>query len=123
MTDSQISRVDYQKIMVILSEKRTAHTTLRSGIAVCAFSMTIISFLIALGFGHQFASSTMVLVFYLFCAAMLFFGVYLIRRGLVRIAFHDRMLTRILDRNPELASVFYSRERADNLQKNNAEDD
>lgn len=118
MADDHISQLDFQKIMVVLSEKRTAHTTLRTGIAVCVFSLTIISFSIAIISSLNLASGKILFtLFYALCGVMLAFGIYLIHRGLVRITFHDRVMTSILGRNHELATVFYSKQRSQRLKK------
>jgi intracellular sulfur oxidation DsrE/DsrF family protein len=113
MSDEKISQTDFQKLMLLLAEKRTAHTTLRSGIALCAFSMTIISFILLMA--SRVTSNLEGIVFTVLGSGsvfMLTLGVYFIRRGFTRMQFHDTLINQILYSNSEASCLFYhTRER------------
>lgn len=113
MDNKQISQTDFQKLMLLLAEKRTAHTTLRSGIALCAFSMTIISFILLMTSNIE-GSFDLIIFIALGTGSilMLALGIYFIRRGFTRMRFHDALINQILYSNAEASSLFYhTRER------------
>lgn len=118
MTDEKISQKDFQKLMLLLAEKRTAHTTLRSGIALCAFSMTIISFIILMA--SKVTSNLEGIVFTILgtgSVLMLTLGVYFIRRGFTRMQFHDTLINQILYSNSEASCLFYHTRKRNNAYK------
>nr|WP_287411317.1 hypothetical protein [Pseudodesulfovibrio sp.] len=103
--------LEFQKIMLLLAEKRTAHTTLRSGVAVCAFTLTIISFLIALSAHSKDKINVILLTFVLVGATLLFLGGgYLLIRGFMRMRFHNKLILKMLQANKELATLFYHKQ-------------
>jgi intracellular sulfur oxidation DsrE/DsrF family protein len=103
-----ISRLEFQKVQILLSEKRTAQTTFRSGITVCALPLTIISFLIATSSLYDIGKNSVMLAFVLIgCLFLMLFGTYLIARGLIRFRFHDKKITQLLENNKDLSSIFY----------------
>ncbi|MCT4535591.1 DsrE family protein [Halodesulfovibrio sp.] len=113
-TNHGISQTDFQKLMLLLSEKRTAHTTLRSGIALCAFSMTIISFILVMA--SKVVDSFQLSVFILpatISTILLILGIYFIRRGITRMQFHDRLIDQILYSSHEARSMFYHTRKRD----------
>lgn len=107
-TQNGISRLEFQKIQILLSEKRTANTTFRSGIAVCAFSLTIISFLIATPSRYEAEMNlSMFVLVTVGCSILILVGIYLLVRGLIRVKFHNRKINQLLESNVELSSIFY----------------
>ena len=118
MSDEKISQTDFQKLMLLLAEKRTAHTTLRSGIALCAFSMTIISFILLMA--SRVTSNLEGIVFTILGAGsvlMLTLGIYFIRRGFTRMQFHDTLINQILHSNSEASYLFYHTRKRKNAHK------
>ncbi|WP_231895531.1 DsrE family protein [Halodesulfovibrio spirochaetisodalis] len=103
-----MSQNDFQKLTLLLAEKRTAHTTLRSGIALSAFSMTISSFILVMA--SRIVGTFQQAVFIILGASsiiMLILGIYFIRRGFTRMQFHDKLINQILYTNLEASSLFY----------------
>lgn len=118
MTDEKKSQTDFQKLMLLLAEKRTAHTTLRSGIALCAFSMTIISFILLMA--SRVTSNLEGIVFTILgtgSVIMLTLGIYFIRRGFTRMQFHDSLINQILYSNSEASYLFYHTRKRNNAHK------
>ena len=102
-----ITNLEFHEIQILLSEKRTAHTTFRSGVVVSVLPLTIISFLIASSSHYHVAANWMLFFSVLFgCCTLFLLGGYLIIRGLSRIKFHDSKVSEMLARNPELATIF-----------------
>jgi intracellular sulfur oxidation DsrE/DsrF family protein len=103
-----ISRLEFQKVQILLSEKRTAQTTFRSGITVCVLPLTIISFLIATSSLYDIEKNSVMLAFVLIgCLVLMLFGTYLVARGLIRVRFHDKKIIQLLENNKDLSSIFY----------------
>jgi intracellular sulfur oxidation DsrE/DsrF family protein len=103
-----ISRLEFQEVQILLSEKRTAHTTFRSGITVCVLPLTIISFLIATSSLYNIEKNSVMLALVLIgCLVLMFFGTYLVARGLIRFRFHDKKIIQLLEKNKDLSSIFY----------------
>jgi len=113
MDNQQMSQTDFQKLMLLLAEKRTAHTTLRSGIALCAFSITIISFILLMTSKvHGVLDLVIFIALGTGSILMLALGIYFIRRGFTRMRFQDGLINQILFSNSEAGSLFYhTRER------------
>jgi len=103
-----ITPMVFQKTMLLLAEKRTAMTTLRTGAAISLIPLSILSFLIAMMDKLELQADPILLGFTLAGNTVLaFFGLYLIRRGLVRMRFHDRKLDELKAQYPELRELFY----------------
>ena len=103
-----IPQFAFQKALLLLAEKRTAMTTLRTGIAICLFPLTIVSFLATMTEKMGLHAELLPLAFSLAGnGALLVFGVYLIRRGFVRMRFHQRKLDELQVEFPELRDLFY----------------
>lgn len=106
---------DFQKLTLLLAEKRTAHTTLRSGIALCAFSMTVISFILLMA--SKVTSNYEAIIFIVLGSGsviMLTLGIYFIRRGFTRMRFHDILINQILYSNHEASDLFYHTRKRNN---------
>jgi len=105
---NSITPAVFQKTMLLLAEKRTAMTTLRTGAAISLIPLSILSFLVAMMDKLELQADPVLLGFTLACNAVLaVFGLYLIRRGLVRMRFHDRKLDELKAQYPELRELFY----------------
>lgn len=103
-----IPPASFQKAMLLLAEKRTAMTTLRTGIAICVIPLSMLSFLVAMVEKFNLHVDTMTLWIALAGNAVLVgYGLYLIRRGLVRMHFHDRKLNELKAQYPELGELFF----------------
>ncbi|ACS81442.1 hypothetical protein [Maridesulfovibrio salexigens] len=98
----------FQRTMLLLAEKRTAMTTLRTGAAISLIPLSILSFLVAMMEKLDLHADPILLGITLAGNAVLVgFGLYLIRRGLIRMRFHDRKLDELKEQYPELQELFY----------------
>lgn len=94
--------------MLLLAEKRTAMTTLRTGIAISVVPLSMLSFLVVMVEKLHLRTDAMALWLTLAGNAVLVgFGLYLIRRGFVRMNFHDRKLNELKAQCPELKDLFF----------------
>jgi|GEM_PF-124056 len=98
----------FQKAMLLLAEKRTAMTTLRTGAAISLIPLSILSFIV--GMADKLKLHAEPIAWWLTLAGnavVVGFGLYFVRRGLVRMRFHDRKLDEMKEQHPELADLFY----------------
>lgn len=103
-----IPPVSFQKSMLLLAEKRTAMTTMRTGLAISVFPLSMLSFLVVMVEKFNLHANQMMLWITLAGnAVLLCYGMYLIRRGLVRMQFHDRKLNELKAECPELGELFF----------------
>jgi uncharacterized membrane protein YidH (DUF202 family) len=84
------------EIQLILAEKRTSLSATRTGIAVIALPLSLVSLLIATSkFYDAFHVLHWLIPLMLLNVALLFLGAYLIIRSLVRIHHYDRLIKEI----------------------------
>ena len=97
-------KIIMNEIQLILAEKRTALSTLRTGIAVSVLPLTVFSFLIATRKLYDLGS---VLEFFIPLAMMttslIFLGAYLVIRSFIRIHHHDKMIDGIKRKHNRIA--------------------
>ena len=85
---------------LILAEKRTSLSTLRTGIAVMALPMTVLSFLIAASRYYQAGKVLSLLIpLVLLCLALSALGVYLVVRAVLKLRHADRVLAQLKSRH------------------------
>ena len=86
----------FGEVQIILAEKRTALAVLRTGIAVFALPLSVLSFLVVTS---KYYEPGRVLHFLLpllvLSAALAIFGAYLIIHSLLRIRHYDRLINRL----------------------------
>lgn len=103
MSDKQDTKI-MSEIQLILAEKRTALSTMRTGIAVSALPLTVFSFLIATKKLYEIDS---VLEFFIplvmITTSLIFLGTYLVTRAFFRIHRYDKMITSIKKKHSRLA--------------------
>ncbi|SRR5258708_11269942 len=81
------------EVQMILSEKRTALSAMRTGIAVFALPLSVLSVLIATSHYYEFLQVMHLLVPLLaLCAALVLLGSYLITHSIRRIHHYDRLI-------------------------------
>ena len=91
---------------LLLAEKRTSLSTMRTGIAVFALPLSVLSLLVATSKHYIFSD-----VFYLIlpllglCLVLLVLGSYLAARSLIRIRRFDRMITELKRQHPRLREL------------------
>lgn len=84
------------EVQLLLAEKRTSMAAIRTGIAVLALPLSIISVLIATSKYYDVLHVLSLLVpLGIFNLVMIVFGVYLIIRALIRMRHHDRLIHEI----------------------------
>ncbi len=81
---------------LILAEKRTSLSTLRTGIAVMALPMTVLSFLIAASrYYHPGNVLSLLIPLVLLCLGLSGLGVYLVVRAVLKLRHADRVLAQL----------------------------
>lgn len=94
------------EIELLLSEKRTALSLLRTGIAVFALPLSVLSLLVATSRSYQFGEAAPVLLpLLLLSAALIGLGCYLVARAVMAVHRIDRHVTEIKNRSRELAAL------------------
>jgi len=81
------------EVQMILAEKRTALSAMRTGIAVFALPLSVLSILVATSRYYDFLQVMHLLVpLFVLCAALVLLGGYLIVHALRRIHHYDRLI-------------------------------
>ena len=92
------------EIQLILAEKRTSLSALRTGIAVFALPLSVLSVLIATSQYYEFIHVMYYIVpLLLICVALIFLGSYLIIRSINRLHRYDRLILDIKRKHSKIA--------------------
>jgi uncharacterized membrane protein YkgB len=92
------------EVQLILAEKRTSLAAMRTGIAVFALPLTVLSVLIATSKYYDFLHVIHLLVpLLVITAALIFLGAYLIIRSIYRIRRYDRIILHIKRKHSKIA--------------------
>lgn len=92
------------EVQLILAEKRTSLAALRTGIAVFALPLSVLSILIATSKHYDVIQVLHWLIPLLaICGAMIVLGFYLIIRSILRIHRHDRMIHNLKKKHSRIA--------------------
>jgi uncharacterized membrane protein YkgB len=84
------------EVQLLLAEKRTSLSTLRTGITVLVLPLSVLSVLIATSeFYNAFQVMPLIMALLIICAALIFLGSYLIIRAIIRIHHHDRLILKL----------------------------
>ena len=95
-----------QEMQLLLAEKRTALSTLRTGIAVFAFPLSVLSVLIATSKSYEVHEVLHWLVpLILLNLGLIALGIYLITRAVYRIRHYDRMIDNLKNKYARLAEL------------------
>lgn len=107
MPESEETRSDailINEVQLILAEKRTSLATMRTGIAVFAVPLSVLSLLIATSKHYDVMDVLHWLVpLLVICAALVVLGSYLIIRSIARLHGHDRLIIKLKQRHSHLA--------------------
>jgi uncharacterized membrane protein YidH (DUF202 family) len=96
----------YNEIQLLLAEKRTALSTMRTGIAVFAFPLSVLSVLIATSKSYEVYEVLHWLVpLVLLNLGLTALGVYLITRAVLRIRHYDRLMDKLKSKNSRIAEL------------------
>ena len=92
------------EVQLLLAEKRTSLAAMRTGIAVIALPLTVVSVLIATSKYYDIIHVMHLLVpLLILCAALVFLGSYLIVRSIMRLHRHDRHIAEIKRKHSTIA--------------------
>lgn len=99
-SDDELTNALFGEIQIILSEKRTALSFLRTGIAVFVLPLSVLSALIATSRYYEFAAVKHLIVPLLFlCACLVLLATYLVVRAVIRIHHYDKVISRIKEKH------------------------
>ena len=104
--EAVLETITFNEVQLLLAEKRTSLSTMRTGIAVFAFPLSVLSVLIATSKSydvHQVMHWLVPLV--LLNLGLIALGVYLITRAVIRIRHYDRLLDELKRKNSRLAEL------------------
>ena len=94
------------EVQLLLAEKRTSLAALRTGIAVIALPLSVMSVLIATSKFYDIVHVIQLLMPVLvLCAALVLLGSYLIIRSIIRLHHHDRHIS-VLKREHSIIAEF-----------------
>lgn len=92
------------EIQLLLAEKRTSLAFLRTGIAVIALPLSLVSFLIATSEHYRLIRVWPLLTpLLLACLALVVFGVFLIRSAVLKIRRADQLIQKLKKKNTAIA--------------------
>jgi uncharacterized membrane protein YidH (DUF202 family) len=96
----------FNEAQLILAEKRTSLSALRTGIAVFAFPLSVLSVLIATSKSYEVRAVLHWLVpLVLLNLGLTVLGVYLITRAVLHLRRYDRLLEQLKRKNKRLAEL------------------
>jgi uncharacterized membrane protein YidH (DUF202 family) len=92
------------EVQLLLAEKRTSLSAMRTGIAILALPLSVLSILIATSKYYDVIQVIHLFVPALVISAVLFFlGSYLIIRGIIRIRYYDRIILELKQKYSRIA--------------------
>lgn len=98
--------VMFNEVQLLLAEKRTALSTLRTGVAVFAFPLSVLSVLIATSRSYEVSKVLHWLVPLLILNfGLVVLGIYLITLAVFRIRRYDRLLDELKQKNKRMAEL------------------
>jgi uncharacterized membrane protein YidH (DUF202 family) len=93
-------------IQLLLAEKRTSLSSLRTGIAVFALPLSALSILIATSKFYEFQQVLRLMIpLLVLCAILVFLGIYLIVKSIVRIHNQDEHIAKLKRKNNVIESL------------------
>jgi uncharacterized membrane protein YidH (DUF202 family) len=96
----------FNEVQLLLAEKRTSLSTMRTGIAVFAFPLSVLSVLIATSKSYDVHEVMPWLVpLVLLNLGLTVLGIYLITRAVIRIQHYDRLLDKLKSKSARLAEL------------------
>jgi uncharacterized membrane protein YidH (DUF202 family) len=104
--DADLDVMTFNEVQLLLAEKRTSLSTMRTGIAVFAFPLSVLSVLIATSKSYEIHEVLVWLVpLVLLNLGMVALGIYLVTRAVIRIHHYDRLLDKLKQKNSRLAEL------------------
>ena len=105
-SDADLDVMTFNEVQLLLAEKRTALSTMRTGIAVFAFPLSVLSVLIATSKSYDVHEVMLWLVpLVLLNLGLTVLGIYLITRAVMRIRHYDRLIDALKRKHTRLAEL------------------
>jgi hypothetical protein len=102
--DADLENMTFNEVQLLLAEKRTSLSALRTGIAVFALPLSVLSVLIATSKFYEIQNVLLWLVpLLLLSLGLVVLGVYLITRAMRHIRHYDRMIAGLKSKHNKLA--------------------
>src|SRR5476649_1189028 len=106
--EAYLDNAVFNEVQLLLAEKRTSLSAMRTGIAVFAFPLSVLSVLIATSKSYEIHEVLPWLVpLILLNLGLIALGVYLITRAVQRIRHYDRLIDKLKSKNRRLAELLY----------------
>lgn len=103
---ASLDTVTFNEVQLLLAEKRTSLSTMRTGIAVFAFPLSVLSVLIATSKSYDVQQVMPWLVpLVVLNIGLTALGIYLITRAVIRIRHYDRLLDKLKSKSARLAEL------------------
>ncbi len=104
--ETDLDVMTFNEVQLLLAEKRTALSTMRTGIAVFAFPLSVLSVLIATSKSYDVQAVLQWLVpLVLLNLGLTVLGIYLITRAVIRIHHYDRLIDGLKRKHSRLAEL------------------
>ncbi len=104
--DAELDAMTVNEVQLLLAEKRTSLSTMRTGIAVFVFPLSVLSVLIATSKAYELHQVLLWLVPLLVLnLGLVALGIYLITRAVIRIRHYDRLIDKLKQKNSRLAEL------------------
>ena len=92
----RFDNIAINEVQLLLAEKRTSLSVMRTGIAVLALPMSVMSLLIATSKYYDVVNVLHILIpLALLCSALIIFGAYLILRAIFKMKHYDHLIHEI----------------------------
>jgi uncharacterized membrane protein YidH (DUF202 family) len=106
VSEDALDPTTFNEVQLLLAEKRTSLSALRTGIAVFAFPLSVLSVLIATSKSYEVHAVLQWLVpLLLLNLGLVALGVYLVTRAVLHIRRYDRLLEQLKRKNKRLAEL------------------
>ena len=104
--EPDLQTITFNEVQLLLAEKRTSLSTMRTGIAVFVLPLSVFSVLIATSKSYELHKVMLWLVpLMLLNLGLIVLGIYLITRAVLRIHHYDKLLDKLKRKNPRLAEL------------------
>jgi len=104
--EPDLQTITFNEVQLLLAEKRTSLSTMRTGIAVFVLPLSVFSVLIATSKSYELHKVMLWLVpLMLLNLGLIVLGIYLITRAVLRIHHYDQLLDKLKRKNPRLAEL------------------
>jgi len=104
MDEAAVNSIAINEVQLVLAEKRTTLSVMRTGIAVFALPLSVFSVLIATSRYYDFFGVLKLIVpLFILCALLIALGLYLVVKAIVRMRRYDRLIVEIKKQHSSIA--------------------